>query len=80
MMSHYNFHNTALCASSEMIAGTAPSSQFHTQTCPIPPTVPRYRELICLERSALIHNTQQTSLCTSGDNDHTDLSTQSAYT
>ena len=55
----------------EMTVGSATSvSQSCTHTHPIPPPVPRYRQLICLERSTLIHNKQQffTSLCISGDN------------
>ena len=66
----------------EMTAGSDTSvSQSRTHTHPIPPPVPRYRQSICLERSTLIHNKQQffTSLCISGDNYHTNISTQLAH-
>ena len=86
-----NLHYKVLCGSfdgvtdtiwfnNEMTVGSA-TSAFQSHTHPIPPPVPRYRQSICLEMSTLIHNKQQffTSLCISGDNYHTNISTQPAH-
>ena len=83
-------HYKVLCGSFDRVTDTvwfnnkmtANSATSVSQTCthPIPPPVPCYRQSIRLERSTLIHNKQQffTSLCISGDNCHTNISTPPA--